>query len=163
MPPADIKSRSSLAKPGRRLPHFVAQRHHELEAAFQDILREHGVNPHALAARWDELDAALRDHMAAEEELILPDFQLTAPEEGDALRTEHAQIRELLTAIGHDVQHHQIHTARLHQLVSLLHAHARREDAALYPWAEDSLPRPVRRQLLLRIGHWLRRLSAQRL
>ena len=154
--------RSSAATSARHLSQIIAERHHELEAACQDFLGQLAVDPHALAARWDDFDAVLRDHMAAEEELIFPDLQSTDPQTGEELRTEHARIRELLDALGRDVQHHRIHTGRLRELVSLLHVHAAREDTTLYPWAQRSLARAMQRELLVRIGHGLRRL-AQRL
>lgn len=153
MPPT-VKPRSS-----RNLPELVAERHHELEAACQQFLQQLAVDPHALASKWDDFDAALRDHMAAEEDLLLPDLQPIDPQAGDELRTEHARIRDLLHAVGLDVRHHRIHTGRLRELVSLLHAHATCEDAAVYPWAQHNLSRAVQRQLLVRIDHGLRRLG----
>jgi hemerythrin superfamily protein len=149
-------------RPERELPQVAAQRHHELEAACHVLLGQLAVDPHVLAASWDELDAALRDHLAAEEELILPAYQLTAPEEGDTLRTEHARIRELLHEVGRGMQHHRISAERLRELVALLHTHATREETVLYPWAERSLPPAARRALLLRIGDRLRPRSDQR-
>ena len=120
---------------------FIVQRGHELEAACADFLQQLATDPHTLASHWDDLDAALRDHLAAEEELLFPDYQLFAPEDGDALRTDHARIRALLHDVGDDVKHHQIHAGRLRQLVALLQAHATRENASLYVWAERSAQR----------------------
>ena len=135
MSAADVNLRS--ASPKRGLPALV-KHHHDLEVACADFLQELAADPHTLASHWHALDAALRDHMATEEELLFPDYQLVAPEDGDALRTDHARIRELLHDVGRDVQQHQLHEGRLRQLVALLHAHAARENASLYVWAESA-------------------------
>ncbi len=160
MQPSHPELRDALTKPKRGLRLFAAERHLELEAAFDALLRDRAAeDPHLLATRWRVLDAAIRDHMDAEEDLIIPGYQLTAPEEGDELRTEHARIRECLDEVF-DSRIHVIRRQRLRHLLELLRAHAAREDASMYPWAERNLPLAVRRQLFVRIAHWMRRLSS---
>jgi hypothetical protein len=159
---SDDSLRSELAKPEPGLERSVAERHHELESACLELLdRALSEDPHALATRWRDLDAALRDHMIAEEDLIIPAYQLSAPEEAVELRTEHARLRGLLDEVGADVQHNALHAERLRRLLELLHAHAKREDTSMYPWAERNLPLVARRQLYHRISHWLRGRSAR--
>lgn len=160
----DPNLRNALMEPSRELRRVAAERHVELVAGFENLLHAPSTDePHALAMRWRLLDAALRDHMMVEEDLIIPAYQLTAPEEGDELRTEHAKLRALLEEIGIDVREHGIHSERLRHLLELLRTHAAREDASMYPWAEANLPLVVRRQLFIRISHWLRRLRSRRL
>ena len=48
---------------------FAAERHLELENAFEALEHALADEPHALAARWRVLDTALRDHLDAEEDL----------------------------------------------------------------------------------------------
>ncbi len=159
-PEAGMKSALSgrmheqLARPKRGLLRYAMDRHHELEDACRDLRVD--------ASHWDGLVASLREHMAAEEELIIPAFQLSDPEEADELRNEHAHLRELLDEIDEHVHRHGVHAERLRRLDTALRAHAAREDASLYPWAERHLPLVARRQLLLRISHWLRRRGATR-
>ncbi len=141
-----------LARPKRGLLRYAMDRHLELLDACRDLRVD--------ASHWDALAASLREHMAAEEELIIPAFQLTDPEEADELRTEHAHLRALLDEIGEHVHRHGVHAERLRRLDTTLRAHAAREDASLYAWAERHLPVVARRQLLLRISHWLRRRGA---
>ncbi len=141
-----------LARPKRGLLRYAMDRHHELLDACRDLPVD--------ASHWDDLDASLREHMAAEEELIIPAFQLTDPEQADELRTDHARIRELLDEIGAHVHRQGVHAERLRRLDAALRAHAAREDVSLYAWAERHLPLVVRRQLVLRISHWLRRRAA---
>src|SRR5512143_1282944 len=108
--------RSELARPKRGLRRFAADRHRDLRAAC-DALLHHVDDPHRFAASLRELETALRDHLAAEEDLLIPAFQLTDPEEGDALRTEHARIRECLVEVAADVPRRAIHLRRLGRLL----------------------------------------------
>jgi len=157
MPPVDADLRSKLTRPRRGLRLYAAERHRELASAVLELtsiaLSE---DPHVLATRWRELDEALRDHMAAEEDLIIPAYQLSEPEQADELRTEHARIRGHLDEIGVDVRGHTLDATTMARLVELLQAHEQREDTSLYPWAERNLPLVTRRQLFARISHWLR-------
>ena len=154
--PTDPQLRDALEKPKRGLRLFAAERHLELETAFEELERACPDDPHVVAAHWRVLDAALREHLDAEEDLIVPAYQLTAPEEAVELRCEHARIRKLLDEIELDVRQRVLPTRRLRDLVELLRAHAEREDASMYPWAERNLPLVVRRQLFVRIARWLR-------
>jgi hemerythrin superfamily protein len=157
MPSTDEDLRSKLTRPKCGLRLFAAERHRELASAVLELTSTAlSEDPHVLATRWRELDEALRDHMAAEEDLIIPAYQLSEPEEADELRTEHARIRGLLDEIGVDVRGHTVDATRMSRLVELLQAHEKREDTSMYPWAERNLPRVTRRQLFVRISHWLR-------
>lgn len=132
---------------------YAADRHRELRAEVDALL--HLLDePHRFAARLRELDTAVREHLAAEEDLLIPPFQLTDPEEGDALRTEHARIRECLDQIAVEDPHR---ATRLRRLGELLDRNSHHEDTVMYAWAEEHLPAVVRRQVYLRISHWLRR------
>jgi len=143
-----------FAKPKRGLRVFAVERHHEIEQALEDLARARArADPHVLATRWRALDGALRDHLDAEEDLILPAYQAVAPEAAATLRTDHARIREALDAIELDVRHRVLHPARVQRLIELLRAHAEYEEASLYAWAERQLPLVVRRQLLVRIAN----------
>lgn len=156
-PVPDPQLREALETPKRGLRVLAAERHLELEEAFEELEHALSDEPHALAARWRVVEAALRDHLDAEEDLIIPAYQLTAPEEADELRTEHARLRELLGQVELDIRQHVLQPQRLRHVLELLRRHAEREDASMYPWAERNLPLVVRRQLFVRISHWLRR------
>jgi hypothetical protein len=123
--------------PQQRLRKLSVQRHRELEAACDQLvaasLQE---EPHAFSARWNVIEQALREHIAIEEELLLPAYQAARPGDAQTLRAEHARILRLLSEIAMHVQHYGIHVGRLRQLISELHAHATHEDLTLYRWAD---------------------------
>jgi len=137
---------------------LLSDHHHRLEATCRDLLaRAHTDDPRALALSWIEVEAELLDHMAAEEELILPAYAVHAPEDARRIRAAHLRIQELVTPIGVDVELHEVRLARLRQLVELLEAHSASEDAAMYPWAVRNLALVRQRMLYVRIGRWLAR------
>jgi hemerythrin HHE cation binding domain-containing protein len=144
--------RSELARPKRGVTRFAADRHRELAAACDQLLAVID-DPHGFDARRRELDAEVRAHLAAEEELIIPAFQLADPEEGDALATEHARIRAALDALAATPRR----AVFVRELARLVQANGEHEDLGMYRWAEQNLPAVVRRQLYTRISHWLRR------
>jgi hemerythrin superfamily protein len=119
---------------------FTATRHRELEAACEELVGAvFEDDPEAFAARWDAIDRTLREHMAAEEASLFPAHERIAPDDVKQLRTEHAQIREMLDEIGAHVSRHGIHAERLRRLVALLKVHVAREDATLYRWPQGDV------------------------
>lgn len=155
---ADRDLRAALTKLKHGLRVVAAEHHLELEAACEELLDARSPDePQAVAARWRVLEAALREHLDAEEELVIPAYQLSAPEEGGELRTEHARIRDLLDEIEQDVRHQSLRADHIRALLDLLRAHSAREDASIYPWVERNLSVVARRQLFVRFAHWLRR------
>lgn len=128
--------RSELQRSRRGVRWYAADRHRALRMAV-DALVHHVDEPHRFAAGLRELSAAVREHLAAEEDLLIPQFQLADPEEGDALRTEHARIREALGQITAEDPHRAAKLRRLGELFDQTSAH---EDRTMYAWAEDHLP-----------------------
>lgn len=102
------------------------------------------------------------DHGLSEDTIILPGFEGHAPAEAHALGLEHAAIRKLLLQLGIEVELHLVRLETVKHLIDTLHAHAAREDAWMYPWAQVYLPLSARRQLFVRIGRSLRVLAALR-
>jgi hypothetical protein len=152
-----------LRHPRAGLERSAAMRHHELEAACVDLARlAQGDQPRWLAVRWHALDTALREHMDAEERWIIPAYKITAPEEGVELRHEHARLRERLDRVSADIARGAPCNERLVELAAAFHAHGVREDASMYPWAERNVSRLVRRQMYVRVRHWLRRFGEHR-
>lgn len=157
MPRADDELQSKLTRPQRGLQRFAAERHRGLMSAILALTSTaRSEDPRVLATRWRELDGALRDHMAAEERLIMPAYQRSEPEEAEELRNEHARIRGLLDEIGADLRERTLDPTRMSRLVERLQAHEKREDTSMYPWTERNLPLVSRRQLFARISRWLR-------
>lgn len=115
--------------------------HHRLiERRLAELCAEsRGDDRPALRACWDRFESALADHLRAEEQFILPEFGRTNPDEARALLAEHTRIRALVAELGVGVDLHQLSAPIAEQLTAALTAHARREDAVLYPWAARHL------------------------
>ena len=142
--------------PRRGLRLLLPDHHRRLEAkcnellawAYTDDFRE-------LTARWRELEAELLDHIAAEEEVILPGYAKHAPDDAKRILEDHARIRELVTPVGVEIELHQTRASRLRLLTEALAAHAEHEDSLMYPWAELNLVQVAQHLLFTRIGRWL--------
>ena len=145
--------------PPRRGLHVLFGDHHRrIDAMCQNLLGwAHTDNSRELSEGWRELEGELLDHIAAEEDVILPGYANHAPVDANLVLADHARIRALLTPIGVDVELHQICAPRLQLLVDALAAHALSEDAAMYPWAEQHISLVAERLLAARIERWFAR------
>lgn len=145
--------------PARRgLAILLSDHHHRLEATCRALLGcAYAEDTRALTLSWSEVEAELLDHMAAEEDVILPSYELHDPDDAHRIREDHARIRALLTPIGVEVELHEIRLARLRQLVAALETHAASEDARMYPWAAKHVALVSQRMLYARISRGLER------
>lgn len=144
-----------LLPPRRGLQLLLPDHHRRIEAKCRELMAwAYADDPRELTARWCDLEAELRDHLAAEEEVILPGYAEHAPDDARRIRDDHARLDELLTPIGVEVELHEIRVERLRRLVDALEAHALFEDVTMYPWAQRNLPIVAQRLLLTRIGRW---------
>ncbi len=142
--------------PARRGLHLLLPDHHRrLDAMCHEMLGSAcSDDPRELVARWAELEIELRDHLAAEEEVILPSYAKHAPADARKILDDHVVIRDLMTPIGVEIELHETRLARLRRLVDALAAHALHEDSAMYPWAERHLTAVAQQVLFVRIGRW---------
>lgn len=122
---------------------LLAEHHTRLEQACQDLLSDtYADDPRALCARWRQFEATVEEHMIAEESIILPLYEQSAPDEANQIRAEHVRLRALLRRLDVEVDLHEVRVATVRELIDILHNHARREEVLLYPWAERKLPAP---------------------
>jgi len=118
-------------------PADVLSEHHraldeQLERLIAEAQRLHG---EALRACWSRFEAELLRHLDYEEAAILPAFARRHADEARAIRNEHARIRAALLDLGVSLDLHALRCEAVKDFASQLRAHARREDALLYPWA----------------------------
>jgi hypothetical protein len=140
---------------------LLADHHRRIEEACKALRTcAHGGCPRDLLEQYRFLERSVLDHLEAEEKVILPDYAAHAPEDAYAIYQEHAAIRILLFQIGVEVELHVVRLEALEQLIATLHAHAAREDASMYPWAQVHLPLSMKRRLFVQIGRSLRVLHA---
>ncbi len=125
--PAILKQRREL---------FGPEHHRQLERAVREIEREaHDDDLSALRDAWTLFERELAAHLDTEERELLPRFAEEHPDEARALVAEHGELRRLAAELGVGVDLHCLRATAADQLIDRLRAHARREDALLYPWA----------------------------
>jgi hypothetical protein len=78
--------------------------------------------------------------MDYEERHVLPAFRAVDKREADDLLREHHLIRCRLMDLGVGVDLHLLRVEVVADFIAVLRAHARREDALMYHWAERELP-----------------------
>lgn len=105
-------------------------------------------------------ERAILEHVQAEEEVILPAYELFNPKDAAVIRADHARIRDQLTTAAIETELHKMRAARLTKLIETLRAHAAHEDRHMYPWAQVHLPLSQRQMLFLRLSKSLRSLLA---
>ena len=127
--------------------------HEHLEQLFVDLLAAFQADARQEAARlWSAFDVGLRTHLQLEEQCIFPEFAKRHADETELLLREHAEIRRRLLELGVGVDLHITRDEQVEQFIRNLRAHAAREDALLYQWAERDLPGESR----TRLGQWLK-------
>ena len=119
----------------------LSRDHNRLDQLFGDLRAAFDADAREDAARlWGELDRGLSAHMEFEERHVLPAFRAVDSVEVDGLLREHDLIRRRLTELGVGVDLHVVRAEIVADFIALLRAHAQREDALLYRWAERELP-----------------------
>lgn len=126
--------------------------HHRLDALFEQLLNAVHVNDSALAdAAWTEFENGILTHLDVEEEHMLPLLVREAPDEAEGILAEHRKLRSLLAEIGVALEIHLVREATVEELVGSLRAHAAREEALLYRWAETALADERKAHILERL------------
>jgi hemerythrin-like domain-containing protein len=92
----------------------------------------------AASATYADFEGRLTTHLRGEEELFFPDFAIVDPAEVAELREEHRKIRERVFELGVGIDLHQTRIGAILELADMLRRHAAREDAVLYPWANEA-------------------------
>jgi hemerythrin superfamily protein len=126
--------------------------HRELEALFEQLKDAFGANAREdTQALWTRLEQRLTRHFEAEEQLLFPRFlQVDAPEVR-ALEAEHRAIRTKLDELGVGVDLKLVRDDVARAFLAALEAHAAREDALLYRWADEAADEATRRALADRL------------
>lgn len=84
-----------------------------------------------------EVDRGLRAHIDSEERYLLGRFEELHPREIRELRQDHERFRRALDELSIETELHTLRKERIDDLVAQLRAHARKEDATLYQWADE--------------------------
>ncbi len=141
-------------RPGRddRTSLLLAAHHADVERVCLGLLADTlADDPRGLIECWRWFERAVLEHMAAEEELILPGYAVADPRDACAVVDDHARLRVLMAALGLEVELHVIRATTVRALVDAMHAHAAHETLGMYRWAGRHLSPPVRAALQARL------------
>jgi hemerythrin-like domain-containing protein len=149
-PTTDRPSHGAHSPDLRRTLH---EDHERLDKLFADLLAAFQADAREDAAcLWSAFDRGLRTHMELEERDLFPAFTTVNAPEAAALLREHDRIRQRLLDLGIGVDLHLTRDYQVEEFVRDLRAHAAREDALLYQWAQRELHPTVRASLRQRLA-----------
>ena len=114
--------------------------HERLDRQFRAIIyAAERADAAELRGAWMTFEQELERHLAVEETQVLPKFARSRPREARVLAEEHDQIRAQVLDMGVALDLHSLGRDRIQGFADTLRAHARHEDALLYPWANQHL------------------------
>lgn len=126
--------------------------HHELASLFERLRDAFAADAREdTQTLWTELQRRLGAHLDAEETLLFPRFKEVDPKEVDALLAEHVRLRAQLEELGVGVDLKLVREPVAKAFLDTLDAHAKREDALLYRWADEAADEATRRALAKRL------------
>src|SRR5262245_33839590 len=114
--------------------------HRRLDTLLDSTLRAIEANDRdAIDSKFTEFDCGLRTHLEAEERHLLPALLRSDPRSARAIMAEHRHIRTRLLELASAIDLHTIRFSTANSFAGELRAHASREDALLYQWADEHL------------------------
>lgn len=139
---------------------LLAEHHRELRKIGNELMAcAEEQDTRALIEQYRTFEQHVLEHMRAEEQLILPEFERENPTEAAEIRAGHERLRRQLDATACQIELHEVRLETLRALGEELEQHARREDKIMYPWAQVHLPRDRQHVLRDRLLASLRRLA----
>jgi hemerythrin-like domain-containing protein len=97
------------------------------------------VDPDRVATEWAEFHRALTRHLDAEDRYLIPALFVSRPRDAQSLLQEHRHVRGRVVDLDNHIGKGTLNADTLRGFVDELSAHARRETAVLYEWADDGL------------------------
>lgn len=139
--------------PPDELHRLLHDHHRELERACADLLGEcYADDRLAVVDAWRRFERRVLAHIAAEEELVLPAYEVDHADDAALIRRGHQGLGAILTPLAIEVELHVIRADTVERLVAALRAHGAHEDEAMYPWAERHLDAGARAAMAARLA-----------
>ncbi|HKY36806.1 MAG TPA: hemerythrin domain-containing protein [Polyangiaceae bacterium] len=110
----------------------------------------------ALQATWAEVERRLLAHLEAEEQYLLPLVAASHPAQVNCTRSEHEQIRRLVSELGVAIDLHAARQPAISELIRVLHEHAEREDRTLYRFAGEKASVAVQHRIVTMLKETVR-------
>jgi hemerythrin-like domain-containing protein len=116
---------------------LLAEHHRDLDRRLDELVsRAQECDATELRCEWTAFERELLRHLELEEAELLPGFAQHDAAGARAILADHAEIRSDLLEMGLNLDLHLLRAEAVESFVQRLKAHARREEAALYAWAE---------------------------
>jgi hypothetical protein len=126
--------------------------HEYLDGLFNRLLQcAHRNDTESLGPLWTVFERVLLDHLAWEEEHLLPDYKLEHLEDSVAIEKDHARFRSIVAEIGVAVDLHLVREEIVREMIDLLRSHAQREEEQFHLWAEENVKGPVAESLIEKV------------
>jgi len=114
--------------------------HRRLEKLFTQLMEAFDADAREDTQQlWSELERGLETHFTAEERFLFPSFGEVDAKETRELAAEHAALRSRLADLGVGVDLKCVRADVAKDFIDGIRAHAAREDALLYRWANSTL------------------------
>jgi hemerythrin-like domain-containing protein len=139
-------------RPLRDLRTLLREDHDRLDNLFEQVFSVFEADARDEAVRlWTEFERGLQAHFELEEQCILPELAKVDAAEASELIREHARLRAKLGELGIGVDLHLTRDEAVADFIATLRAHAGREDALMYRFAQSSLPGTTQAALRARL------------
>ena len=123
----------------RALYTILLEDHPKLEALYERVVDACEADAPELGVLWTELDTSLARHLTAEEEHVFPALAEVAPEEVEALRAQHDDVRRKLVELGVCVDLHTLRKDVADAFIDALRLHGQRENTLMHVWLRDRI------------------------
>lgn len=132
-----MATQTRTMNPQAQLPRFLREDHDVLAGLTEKILQTiiEG-DREDVSDAVTALEASILTHLEGEERELIPRYARENPTEAAALLADHATIRRRLTELDVSTDLHLVRADSLRLLLESLRAHAERENAGMYRWAE---------------------------
>lgn len=132
--------------------------HRRLDALFAQLVAAFEANDREdIADLWVEFEVGLTEHMEAEERSMIPALARVNSADAKDILEDHARIRGRLAELGPGIDLHIVRLDVARAFIDELKAHAKREDRALYEWADEHLAEAERKSLLASLASTARK------
>jgi hypothetical protein len=139
--------------PATIIESFLAD-HRRLEDSLTRVLVAlEAVDTERGASEWASFVRELTTHLDAEDTYLIPALYAARPRDAQSLLHEHRHIRRRVQELGNTSTKGYLRPEVARGFADELAAHARRETATLYEWAEDALDEADREEVLRALGN----------
>lgn len=141
--------------PSFRITSSIIDDHLHVEQLLHEFQRLKSKDFDAARTLFSEIKEELLQHMAHEEETLIPLLKSKvkgAAESSATILTEHNQIRTLVNELASalDKKNEALEMIAENKLLALIKSHEEKEEEIFYPWLDKALPEKEKRAAVLK-------------